>query len=124
MTKIIILMWLADISASVGIVGSAILIAFGIALVVILIGLFFKLTDDELDIDSTRNAFIKLTPVVKWPAIFLAVAVLMPNASTLRLAAAGVAIGEIAQTATAQKALDAFNAALDEIISKTKKDKK
>jgi len=115
MTKIILLMWLADIVGNVGIVGGAALIVLCISSGIAIVGLWFVDAEGEIP-GGAKRAWV----YSKWLALVVAVACLFPNQSTLRLAAAGVAVGEVAKTATAQKAMDAFNATLDEIISKSK----
>lgn len=116
MTKIILLMWLADVAGSISIVGVVCLFAVVLGLGCAVFCAF--MSGD--DMDWTPQAMKRVWPIAKWPALIVLVAVFTPNPSTLRLAAAGVAVGEVAKTATAQKAVEAFNVALDEIISKTR----
>lgn len=114
MTKIILLMWLADIAGNIGFIGAICII------VSIVSAVFMAIIADDAEEwwERVKAGWV----VARWFVLFGAIATVIPNPSTIRLAAAGVAVQEAAQTVAGQKAMAAFNAVLDSMIAKAQKE--
>lgn len=115
MTKIIFLMWLADIAGNIGFIGA-------ICIIALLLGAVFLSVACDGDAREFWKALKGSWKITRWIMLFGIVAIIIPNPSTIRLAAAGVAVQEAAQTAAGQKAMSAFNAVLGSMIEKAKKE--
>lgn len=119
MTTIVLLLWLADVCGNVGLICGACLIAFiGIyAVGAIRSGCIFVADDRTPEPGYALGSW----KYARWLLIPVLLGTVVPNASTVKLAAAGVAFSETAKTEVAQKALGAFNAMLDRITAEAKK---
>ena len=110
MTKVLLLMWLADVVGNLDVVLTLFLIAALLTLVIF--GLTCLFTEDSKPYERHQNT-IKLIACVALG--FALVASLLPSKTTVRLAAAAVAGDTALSTATGTKAMEAIDAVLDRI---------
>jgi len=113
MTKVILLMWLADIASSISFIGAlSLILATGVAA----FGIIRHAINASVGEETEPGYYTAAWKMVRWLLIPGAIALIAPSANTVRLAAAGVAVHEVAQTEPAKKALEAFNATMDKIV--------
>lgn len=115
MEQIFLLLWLADLVGNIAIVGWG--AVFGLALGLIFAVLLLTMTDETREIP---NRLARMRPYFMAIAVVLAVAVLVPNRSTIQVLAMTRA-GEVAATTQlGTKAMLALDAVLDKVISQAK----
>ncbi|MDN7448002.1 hypothetical protein QZM03_11680 [Burkholderia multivorans] len=108
MTKLFLLMWLADVAKSIAVIGTVCLLAFFIGLI------FGKLV--EVVEGRKMNAW----KFCRWLLIPIAVAALFPNQRTIYALVVADAGEQVADTQLGQKAMRALDAILDQITKKAK----
>jgi len=119
MTEIFALMWIADIAGSISVVGIVTLIMLAGSSVV---ALFAAIEEDKSCVSEISMMWWKCA---RWMLIPIAIASICPSSTTIKILAAAKAGELVAHTETGNKAIQAANAILDEIISKqTKKESK
>lgn len=112
MEKVFWLMYLADVVGNISVLA-------GTALAITLMGAVFLALNIAFD---EPCAYTKYAKCFRWVAIPVALAVLLPAPTTLRLLAVGAASEAATSTQLGQKGLEALNAVLDQVITKAKKD--
>jgi len=110
MEKVFWLMWLADLSASVGVVGLCALVA---ALITTGAAAILEVFDEK---DGAKRFF----RVIRWLAAPVVLSMLFPSSNTIRLIALSSAGEAATETQIGKKGAEALNAVLDKIISETK----
>jgi heme/copper-type cytochrome/quinol oxidase subunit 3 len=109
MTQVFWLMWLSDV---VGGLGIGCWLAVAIGAFAIMFGLLFCAMENK--------SVAKPLSYLKWLAIPFAVAVILPNASTVKLMAVASAADAASKTEIGAKGLEAINALLDRVITEAK----
>lgn len=109
MTKLFLLMWLADVAKSVGVIGTVCLLAFFIGL------MLGKLAE------AVKGRKMNAWKFCRWLLIPIAVAALFPSQRTIYALVIADAGEQVADTQLGQKAMRALDAILDQ-INKTAKE--
>ena len=107
MEKVFLLMWLADISGSISVVG-----------------IFSCIVAAVLTICAVAEDVASARRIVRygcWLLIPIGVAVVMPSQKTIQLLAVSSAAEAAVNTQLGAKGIQALNAILDQVIDKTKK---
>lgn len=112
MEKVFWLMWLADVSGSISVIGvmSLIALAIGLGGVVVIAGL-----------DDGGQPFARAWKVGRWLLIPAAVALVTPSSKTIQVLAVASAADAAATTPLGAKSIEALDAVLDRVISESKK---
>ena len=114
MEKVFWLMYLADLVGNVAVVGVIAAIAAVASVVILGIGV----ASEAIDRDGCLSAF----RVLKWLAIPIAIAAVLPSHKTVQLMAVASASDAVASTQLGQKGVEAINAVLDRVIKESKKE--
>lgn len=112
MEKVFWLMYLADVVSNIS---AMVAIAFVLACVAALFMVLDRGYKDE-------HKWLSFSKHLRWLAIPVVLAVILPSSTTLRLLAVGAAGEAATSTQLGQKGLEALNAVLDQVITKAKKD--
>ena len=118
MNELIFMMWLADVSSSIGTVGTLILIA--LAFISVVVAFLWIDSEGAVDLRMLNTGFFRKSMIAT--LVFLAISAIMPSKQTIYAAVALKAGSEIVESRIGQKAVGAIEAILDEVIAK--KDKK
>lgn len=110
MTKVLFLMWLADIASVIAAAG-----------IICTAGLMLGVITVVVPADEDVSRFFRNTKVLRWLTVVVVVAALTPSASTIRLAAAAVAVDVAASTALGTKAAETLEAVLSKIKTEASK---
>lgn len=116
MTKVLFLMWLADIAGSISTIGS--ICAVGLALGVIAAAFH---TSTSYDCTDKVGDFVRITKAMRWLLLPVVIASIAPSASTIRLAAAAAAVDVAASSALGTKAVETLDAVLSKIKNEASK---